>query len=189
MCRPPNQAGAAGTWIVRDCGLRLSRRSRSIAGTRVAARAGSGRPVRSLCCTARSPIMPHAIAPPCCGNASLHRAIVLHRRKFPRRAAHAVCRSWTRPDPSFPQNTSSWTSCSCLWSIHTFPLQNNAAERAIRPAVIARKVSGGTRSARGSKAKSVLMSLFGTWAAQGMNTYHACKQMIIHANQAKPAGP
>lgn len=67
------------------------------------------------------------------------------------------------------------------------PSENNAAERAIRPAVIARKVSGGTRSARGSKAKSVLMSLFGTWAAQGMNTYHACKQMIIHANQAKLA--
>ena len=39
--------------------------------------------------------------------------------------------------------------------------------RAIRPAVIARKVSGGTRSARGSKAKSVLMSLFETWGAQG----------------------
>ena len=30
------------------------------------------------------------------------------------------------------------------------PSENNAAERAIRPAVIARKVSGGTRSSRGS---------------------------------------
>ena len=69
------------------------------------------------------------------------------------------------------------------------PSENNAAERAIRPAVIARKVSGGTRSARGSKAKSVLMSLFGTWGAQGMNTYHACKQMIIQANRAKLARP
>jgi len=67
------------------------------------------------------------------------------------------------------------------------PSENNAAERAIRPAVIARKVSGGTRSAKGSKAKSVLMSLFGTWGAQGKNTYHACKQMIINANQAKLA--
>ena len=69
------------------------------------------------------------------------------------------------------------------------PSENNAAERAIRPAVIARKVSGGTRSAKGSKAKSVLMSLFGTWGAQGMNTYHACKKMIIHANKAKLASP
>lgn len=69
------------------------------------------------------------------------------------------------------------------------PSQNNAAERAIRPAVIARKVSGGTRSAKGSKAKSVLMSLFGTWGAQGKNTYHACKQMIIQANCARLAQP
>ena len=63
------------------------------------------------------------------------------------------------------------------------PSENNAAERAIRPAVIARKVSGGTRSARGSKTKSVLMSLFGTWSAQGLNTYDACRQMIVRANQ------
>lgn len=62
------------------------------------------------------------------------------------------------------------------------PSENNAAERAIRPAVIARKVSGGTRSARGSKTNSVLMTLFGTWSAQGLNTYDACKQMIIQAN-------
>ena len=67
------------------------------------------------------------------------------------------------------------------------PSENNAAERAIRPAVIARKVSGGTRSARGSKTKSVLMSLFGTWTAQGLNTYDACRQMIISHNQTKTA--
>ena len=64
------------------------------------------------------------------------------------------------------------------------PSENNAAERAIRPAVIARKVSGGTRSARGSKTNSVLMSLFGTWTAQCLNTYDACRQMIVRANQA-----
>ena len=67
------------------------------------------------------------------------------------------------------------------------PSENNAAERAIRPAVIARKVSGGTRSARGSKTKSVLMSLFGTWTAQGLNTYDACRQMIIRHNHTKTA--
>ena len=67
------------------------------------------------------------------------------------------------------------------------PSENNAAERAIRPAVIARKVSGGTRSARGSKTKSILMSLFGTWTAQGLNTYDACRQMIISHNQTKTA--
>ncbi len=44
------------------------------------------------------------------------------------------------------------------------PLENNAAERALRPAVIDRKVSGGTRSAKGSFTKAVLMSL--TWRAR-----------------------
>lgn len=39
---------------------------------------------------------------------------------------------------------------------------NNAAERAIRPAVITRKISGGTRSARGSQTKTRLMSVFAT---------------------------
>ena len=69
------------------------------------------------------------------------------------------------------------------------PSENNAAERAIRPAVIARKVSGGTRSDKGSKTKSVLMSLFGTWSAQGLNTFEACRKMIIQANHAKlPSG-
>ena len=65
------------------------------------------------------------------------------------------------------------------------PSENNAAQRAIRLAVIARKVSGGTRSGKGSKTKSILMSLFGTWSAQGLNTFEACRKMILQANHAK----
>ena len=63
------------------------------------------------------------------------------------------------------------------------PSENNAAERAVRPAVIARKVSGGTRSAKGSKTNSVLRSLFESWALQGQNTILACRQMIVGANK------
>ena len=62
------------------------------------------------------------------------------------------------------------------------PSENNAAERAIRPAVIARKVSGGTRSPRGSKTSSVLRSLFETWALCGHNSLDACREMIIASN-------
>jgi hypothetical protein len=40
---------------------------------------------------------------------------------------------------------------------------NNAAERALRPLVIARKISGGTRSKRGSQSRTVLQSLVATW--------------------------
>jgi len=58
------------------------------------------------------------------------------------------------------------------------PSENNAAERAIRPCVIARKISGGTRSPKGSRTKMILMSLFGTWQAQGQDLLHACHQML-----------
>jgi len=63
------------------------------------------------------------------------------------------------------------------------PSENNAAERAVRPTVIARKVSGGTRSARGSETNSILRSLFETWALQGGSTVEACRRMIIRANR------
>ena len=58
------------------------------------------------------------------------------------------------------------------------PSDNNAAERAIRPAVIARKVSGGSRSQRGSKTCGVLRTLFETWGLQGRNGIDACREMI-----------
>ncbi len=68
------------------------------------------------------------------------------------------------------------------------PSENNAAERAIRPAVVARKISGGTRSPKGSKTNSILRSLFETWALQGQNTLTACRQMLVDYNRkAQPA--
>ena len=67
------------------------------------------------------------------------------------------------------------------------PSENNAAERAIRPAVVARKISGGTRSAKGSKTSSVLRSLFETWNLNQQNTIHACRNMLLaHNKQAIP---
>ena len=63
------------------------------------------------------------------------------------------------------------------------PSENNAAERAIRPAVVARKISGGTRSARGSKTSSVLRSLFETWSLDGRNTIDACRSLLVKHNR------
>jgi transposase len=54
------------------------------------------------------------------------------------------------------------------------PATNNTAERALRPTVISRKISGGTRTAAGSETKSALASLFGTWLLRGENPYTAC---------------
>jgi transposase len=58
------------------------------------------------------------------------------------------------------------------------PSDNNAAERAVRPAVIARKVSGGSRSTKGSETRMILLSLFGTWNLQGRDPLTACAAML-----------
>ena len=83
-----------------------------------------------------------------------------------------------------PQHVLAKRSEKHLGELFTFvqysdcPSSNNAAERAIRPAVIARKISGGTRSANGSKTRTTLMSVFGTWALQGKDLLQACTDMI-----------
>ena len=95
-------------------------------------------------------------------------------------------------DKDAPQHVLSKRICQYLPELFTFveypsvASTNNAAERAIRPAVIARKISGGTRSAKGSQTKTRLMSVFATWALQGKEPIQACTQMIIAA-QTKTA--
>ena len=59
------------------------------------------------------------------------------------------------------------------------PSTNNLAERSLRPAVVARKISGGTRSHKGSQTKMGLMSLFGTWAARGQSLLPACQRLLL----------
>ena len=58
------------------------------------------------------------------------------------------------------------------------PSDNNAAERSLRPLVISRKISGGTRSKQGTDTKMTLASLFGTWRAQGLDPLIACRQLL-----------
>jgi hypothetical protein len=71
---------------------------------------------------------------------------------------------------------------------------NNAAERAIRPAVVARKISGGSRSRNGAQAWATLASLLRTAGQQGKNLLETIKSMLIAAWAADkpptmPAGP
>jgi transposase len=58
------------------------------------------------------------------------------------------------------------------------PADNNAAERAIRPLVIARKISGGTRAPTGSRTYMTLYSLVATALASGHNPLTACQQVL-----------
>ena len=54
------------------------------------------------------------------------------------------------------------------------PADNNLAERSIRPLVIMRKISGGSRSAAGTKTRLTLASRLGTWAARHLNPFTEC---------------
>lgn len=99
-----------------------------------------------------------------------------------------ICRPYVG-DKSAPERVLSERMTGFIAELFVFvadtrvPSENNAAERAIRPAVVARKISGGTRSARGSNTSSILRSLFETWNIQGQNTLDACKQMLTTQNR------
>ena len=58
---------------------------------------------------------------------------------------------------------------------------NNLAERTIRPLVIIRKISGGTRSEKGTRTRLGLASLFGTWHVRGQNPFAECLRLLSPA--------
>jgi transposase len=62
------------------------------------------------------------------------------------------------------------------------PSDNNGAERSVRHLVVSRKISGGTRSEKGSETKSILASLFGTWRLQGLDFYQSCWNLLAANN-------
>ena len=58
---------------------------------------------------------------------------------------------------------------------------NNLAERSLRPLVVARKISGGTRSSEGSKTRMALASLFETWRARALNPFMQCFSLLAQS--------
>ena len=58
------------------------------------------------------------------------------------------------------------------------PSDNNAAERSLRPLVVSRKISGGTRSGQGTDTKMTLASLFGTWRVRGLDPLVECHKLL-----------
>ncbi len=80
-----------------------------------------------------------------------------------------------------------------IWGLFVFveypqvPSDNNAAERSVRPLVVVRKVSGGSRSPTGSKTIAILLSLFGTWQVRGEDLLAACRRMLVSTPEGTPA--
>jgi hypothetical protein len=58
------------------------------------------------------------------------------------------------------------------------PSHNNAAERSVRHEVISRKISGGSRSAAGTRTRTTLATLFGTWRLQGQDPFATCRTVL-----------
>jgi len=59
---------------------------------------------------------------------------------------------------------------------------NNMAERSLRHLVVSRKISGGTRSKKGSETKSILTSLFGTWRLQNLNPFEQTRNLLLQTS-------
>jgi transposase len=55
---------------------------------------------------------------------------------------------------------------------------NNRAERAIRPAVIARKVWGGNRTWNGANVQQILMSVLRTFRQQGKDAFASLVELL-----------
>jgi transposase len=97
----------------------------------------------------------------------------------------ALCRDGWQPGSALPQATLCQRVDRFLDALFEFglhpaiPADNTLAERALRPLVIARKVSGGTRSAAGARGRLALASLFATRLAQGRNPLDACHQTLL----------
>lgn len=58
------------------------------------------------------------------------------------------------------------------------PMDNNEAERSLRPFVILRKIMGCLRSEIGMKNYEIMMSLISTWEKQGKNTFHTLQTLL-----------
>lgn len=97
----------------------------------------------------------------------------------------AVCQPFLAADAAtVPQATLCRRIAKYLSELFTFvtdpavPATNNGAERSIRPVVIARKISGGTRSPTGTSTFTTLATLFGTWRARGLDPLAACHRLL-----------
>lgn len=66
-----------------------------------------------------------------------------------------------------------------LFVIHPhLAADNNLAERSLRSLVVQRKISGGSRSSKGSQTTMRLASLFQTWVARGLSPLYECWRLL-----------
>ena len=77
-----------------------------------------------------------------------------------------------------------WSELCVFVADPAVPPTNNAAERALRPLVTSRKISGGSRSPAGTETKLALASLVATWRLGGLTPFEACCRLLAAPHPA-----
>ena len=71
--------------------------------------------------------------------------------------------------------TDNWFTCILYPGL---PMDNNEAERSLRPFVVIRKIIGCLRSEIGVRNYEVMMSLISTWQKQGKNVFYTLQATL-----------
>lgn len=107
-----------------------------------------------------------------------------------KRQLTAICEPYVGKQTVFTKlNARALKYVSELFTFVRFPnikSDNNMAERALRHLVVSRKISGGTKSTKGSETKSILSSLFGTWRLQNLNPFEQTKLLLLKTSCQRP---
>jgi transposase len=79
-----------------------------------------------------------------------------------------------------------WTAITAFVTNPDLPATNNEAERALRDAVIARRISNGTRSEEGSAAYAATLSVFETCRRRGVEPWRYITDLLARARKGLP---
>jgi transposase len=79
-----------------------------------------------------------------------------------------------------------WTAITAFVTNPDLPATNNEAERALRDAVIARRISNGTRSEEGSAAYAATLSVFETCRRRGVEPWRYITDLLARARKSLP---
>lgn len=109
-------------------------------------------------------------------------------RKYTERIAVIIGRKYTSEDAKAVQTRITNQNTNLITALlhENAPLTNNHAERMIRPMVIIRKISGGSRSDKGAATHAVNMSVMQTLALKGKDFFSGVTE-ILHAGNPRYA--
>jgi hypothetical protein len=79
-----------------------------------------------------------------------------------------------------------WTAITAFVTNPDLPATNNEAERALRDAVVARRISNGTRSEENSAAYAATLSVFETCRRRGIELWQYITNLLARARKSLP---